>query len=144
MFWMSGKHPGSLRGLDLSTDILKPRRGHLQPVFELECEKGSRAMTNIVKFPGAKQAPPEPPIEAPKQATTPANDPALLKGIWVVTVLLWPFLKWIVALDCVYQLVRMMYYWNTPGVFGGFTFMLHFGVFVALTYFVSLYKPRGL
>ena len=58
--------------------------------------------------------------------------------------MLWPFLKWVVALDCVYQLVRMMYHWNTPGVFAGFTFMLHFGAFVALTYFVSLYKPRGL
>lgn len=101
-------------------------------------------MTNIVKFPGAKQVPPEPPAEAPKQAATPSNDPPLLKGIWVVTVLLWPFLKWIVALDCVYQMVRMMYHWNTPGVFAGFTFLMHFGVFVALTYFVSIYKPKGL
>jgi len=101
-------------------------------------------MTNIVKFLGAKRDVPEQPTEAPAQAATPANDPALLKGIWVVTVLLWPFLKWIIALDCVYQVVRMMYHWNTPGVFAGFTFLLHFGAFVALTYFVSLYKPKGI
>ena len=101
-------------------------------------------MTNIVKFPGAKQEPPEQPTEAPREAPLPASDPALLKGIWVVTVLLWPFLKWIVALDCVYQMVRMMYHWNTPGSFAGFRFLLHFGGFVALTYFVSLYKPKGL
>ena len=37
-------------------------------------------MTNIVKFPGAKQAPPEQPTEAPREAPAPASDPALLKG----------------------------------------------------------------
>ncbi|WP_426107463.1 KleE stable inheritance protein [Massilia sp. TSP1-1-2] len=101
-------------------------------------------MPNIVKSSGAKEAAPEQPTEGPKVVTKPENDPALLKGIWIATLLVWPILKWIVALDCVYQMVRMMYHWNTPGSFAGFRFLLHFGIFVALTYFVSLYKPKGL
>ena len=101
-------------------------------------------MTNIVKFPGAKQEAPSERQAAPPQAERSANDPAALKGLWVVTVLLWPFLKWIVALDCVFQLLRTAYYWDTPGVHAGWTFMLHFAALTALTYFVSVYKPRGL
>lgn len=101
-------------------------------------------MTNIVKFPSAKQDAPSERQTAPRQVDRAANDPAVLKGLWVVTVLLWPFLKWIVALDCVFQLLRTAYYWDTPGVHAGWTFMLHFAVLTALTYFASVYKPRGL
>jgi hypothetical protein len=104
-------------------------------------------MTNIIKFPRQAQAA----EEAPKKAAAPVQKPAgagigaaVLKGVWVVTVLVWPILKWVVALDCVYQLVRMLYHWNTPGVYAGWTFMLHFSVLTALTYFVSVYKPKGL
>ena len=81
----------------------------------------------------------------------PANEPtrptvsgALVKVVWVVAVLVWPVLKWVVTLDVLFQLVRMLYHWNTPGVFAGWTFMLHFAVLTALTYFVSMYKPKGL
>lgn len=102
-------------------------------------------MTNIVKFPRTKRAGPEPAKPPPpRQAEKPVSDPGWLKGLWVTTVLLWPFLKWIVVLDCVWQLMRTMYYWDTPGVFAGMKFLLHFGVLIGLTYFVSCYKPKGL
>ena len=81
----------------------------------------------------------------------PANEPTrpvvwggLVKVVWVVAVLVWPVLKWVVTLDVLFQFVRMLYHWNTPGVFAGWTFMLHFTVLTALTYFVSMYKPKGL
>ena len=67
----------------------------------------------------------------------------MLKAVWVTTVLVWPILKWVIALDCVFQLVRMIYHWNTSGMYAGWTFMLHFAVLTALTYFVSVYKPKG-
>jgi hypothetical protein len=101
-------------------------------------------MTNIVKFPGMKRPIPELRAETQHQAAKPESTPALLKVIWVVTVLTWPVLKWIISFDCLYQMLRMMYHWNTPGTYAGFNFLLHFAVFVALTYYVSLYKPKGL
>lgn len=101
-------------------------------------------MTKIVKFPGARQDTPDEQPAKPCQSEQLVKDPAVLRGLWVVTVLLWPFLKWIVALDCVFQLLRTVYYWDTSGVHAGWTFMLHFAVLTALTYFVSVYKPRGL
>jgi len=101
-------------------------------------------MTNIVKFPRTKRTGPEPAKPPPRQVGKPVSDPRWLKGLWVTTVLVWPFLKWIVVLDCVWQLMRTMYYWDTPGEFAGMKFLLHFAVLVALTYFVSCYKPKGL
>jgi hypothetical protein len=58
-----------------------------------------------------------------------------IKTIWVFTVLLWPILSWVIALDCLYQLIRMLYYWNTP-VHAGWTFLIHFGVAIVLNIFV--------
>jgi hypothetical protein len=77
-----------------------------------------------------------------------AKGKALLAGlvrlIWVVTVLVWPVLKWIVSIEVFFQFVRMIYHWDTPGVYAGWTFLVHFAVLTALTYFVSLYKPKGI
>lgn len=75
---------------------------------------------------------------------TPGIQAAVLKGVWVVTVLVWPILKWVISLDCALQLVRMIYHWGSPGVYAGWTFLLHFAVLTVLTCFVSLYKPKGL
>lgn len=100
-------------------------------------------MTNVVKFPGATVVK-SPPVPETVQPVKKENDPFLLKFVWVVVVLLWPILKWVVSIDCVVQLLRTMYYWNTAGVHAGWTFALHFAALTALTYFVSIYKPKGL
>ena len=68
----------------------------------------------------------------------------VVKAVWVVVVLVWPLLKWIVSIDVFFQFIRMVYHWNTPGVLAGWTFLAHFAVLVALTYFVSIYKPKGI
>ena len=78
------------------------------------------------------------------EPTRPVVSGGLVKVVWVVAVLVWPVLKWVVTLDVLFQFVRMLYHWNTPGIFAGWTFMLHFAVLTALTYFVSMYKPKGL
>ncbi len=103
-------------------------------------------MTNIVKFPGQTNGGEEAPkvaVPVPKPAGA-GIGVALFKAVWVVIVLIWPILKWVVALDCVFQLIRMIYHWNTSGVHAGWTFMMHFALLTALTYFVSFYKPKGL
>nr|ADD63324.1 KleE stable inheritance protein [uncultured bacterium pAKD4]AFU76024.1 KleE stable inheritance protein [Burkholderia cepacia] len=112
--------------------------------------KRGQAMTNIIKFPGKAEAPAE---VAPEPAAQEKPAPAaprrglfapVVKAVWVVVVLVWPLLKWIVSIDVFFQFIRMVYHWNTPGVFAGWTFLAHFAVLVALTYFVSIYKPKGI
>lgn len=109
---------------------------------------GGQAMANIIKFPkGAHGAPPVEPAVEPQQARAsprPAASGGLVKVVWVVAVLVWPVLKWLVVFDVLVQFVRMLYHWNTPSAFAGWTFLLHFAVLTALTYFVSLYKPKGI
>ncbi len=102
-------------------------------------------MTNIIQFPRTNKTAIliEPKVAAPVSKPEKSGiGAALVKGIWVFTVLVWPLLKWIISIDCFFQLVRMMYYWNTPGMHVGWTFIAHFAVLTALTYFVSVYKPR--
>ena len=110
-------------------------------------------MSNIVKFPRLTKPPPTEPVEPPQAAAPPPALPAqqgrgfvaaLIRFVWVATVLVWPILKWVAAIEVFFQFVRMLYHWNTPGVYAGWTFLLHFGVLTALTYFVSIYKPKGI
>lgn len=68
----------------------------------------------------------------------------VLRFIWITTVLVWPVLKWIVSIEVFFQFIRMLYHWNTPSVYAGWTFLLHFSGLTALTYYVSIYKPKGI
>ena len=107
-------------------------------------------MAKIINFP--KQTRVVPVVEAglvlplPK-AKIPRKKPgigsALIKIIWVPAVLLFPLVEWIIALDCVFQFFRMLYYWNTKEVHAGLTFVLHFFGLTALICFVALYIPKG-
>lgn len=63
--------------------------------------------------------------------------------IWVVTGLFFPLLSWIIALDCVVQFIRMMYYWHDKNVHAGVTFLLHFAVLTSLYFFTFLYRPKN-
>ncbi|EFI8498301.1 protein kleE [Escherichia coli] len=106
---------------------------------------------NVYKFPAVK-----PTQETPKQHIEPASQPecnrshpikrvirGCWKALWFTLVLIWPFVRWVVALSVVYQAIVMVWHWNDPENFAGWTFLLHFGVLVVLTYFVSVYKPQG-
>jgi hypothetical protein len=66
----------------------------------------------------------------------------LVRAVWVTTVLVWPVLKWVLSIEVFFQLLRMFYHWNTPGVHAGWTFLAHFGALATITYFVALYKPK--
>lgn len=102
-------------------------------------------MTNIINFPRRiKPDIGDAPKVAPATPDTAGIGAAVVKGLWVVTVLVWPILKWVVSIDCFFQLIRMIYHWDTPGVHAGLTFLAHFAVLTALTYFVSVFKPKGL
>lgn len=106
-------------------------------------------MSKIIKFPKGE------PVDSIPSAVIPVKSKpigakgkglfaALVRWVWVVLVLIWPVLKWIVSIEVFFQAIQMFYYWNTPGVYAGWTFLLHFAVLTALTYFVSIYKPKGI
>ena len=102
-------------------------------------------MTKVIKFPAPRlkrEAPAAPWTHGAGQADGEQASQAY-KALWVVAVLLWPLLKYVVILDCTFQFFRMLWYWNTPGTFAGFRFLLHFAVLVGLTWFVSVHKPKG-
>lgn len=110
-------------------------------------------MSNLIKFPGSENSELMPPRDAVNPAAGPgavsdSKGKAFLAGVlrfvWIVVVLVWPVLKWLVSIEVFFQFIRMIYHWNTPGVYAGWTFLLHFAVLTALTYFVSIFKPKGL
>ena len=105
-------------------------------------------MTNIIKFPQKNTQP----KDSDSVTVNPAKNcdskkKSVLAGslyfVWVVVVLIWPILKWILSLDVFFQMLRMIYHWNTPGIYAGWTFLLHFSALTALTYFVSFFRPKG-
>ncbi len=109
---------------------------------------------NIYEFPATARKPI--PVALPEKvqpkheakAASPVLKKSVLsglwRGLWVLTVLLWPFLKWIVSLDVLGRLVIALYHWDTPGSYAGWTFIGHFIVLVTLTWYVSAYKPKGI
>lgn len=67
-----------------------------------------------------------------------------MRVVWTLAVLFWPLLRFVLAVACVYRLAAMVYFWDTPGTYAGFMFLLHFAGLTAMTYFVSIYKPKGM
>ncbi len=82
-----------------------------------------QAISNIVKFPKVTKPLAIEPLGTPAAtaSTTSKTEglglPAdLVKFVWVVTVLIYPILKWALSIEVFFQFVRMLYHWNTPGV----------------------------
>lgn len=108
-------------------------------------------MNNVIKFPGkTKFAVPDlPGIEDEKKKNTQRNKKSTLiqnviKVVWVVTVLVWPILKWVFSIEIFFQLIKFMINWDKEGIYAGIDFFSHFALLTALTYFVSIYKPKNL
>ena len=107
-------------------------------------------MANIIKFPDVikkhaqarQQGPPSGARVAPK-----IEDNQFLAGVsavvWVLVAVLWPVLQWVGGLDLLFQLIRMVYHWSTPGVHAGWTFLLHFAALSGLNYYVAFGQPKG-
>ena len=106
-------------------------------------------MATIIKFPQGDTF-----KGAPSRGTSKpgwgikANAAALIAGlwrlVWVLFVLIWPIVGWVFSVEVFFQLLRMFYYWNTPAIHAGWTFLLHFSALAVLTYMVAFYKPKGL
>lgn len=66
----------------------------------------------------------------------------VVRLIWLLAVMTWPVLRWIVSLDVTIHFFRMLVIFADKGIYADWTFILHFSCFVALTYFVTVFKPR--
>ncbi|PKD40499.1 protein kleE [Methylomonas sp. Kb3] len=95
----------------------------------------------VYKFPDIGKPPP-PPTNEKKKSPNISIFRKLLYPIWLVLALFWGLVKWVIALDVLYQFLRAIYYSGTPGSMAGWYALFHFVVFVTLTYFVEFYGPR--
>ena len=70
--------------------------------------------------------------------------------IWSLLLLCFFVVKWAVLIaigaDLLYEFFRMLYYWHTPGMHPGWTFLLHYGLITAVGtafYMLALLIPTG-
>ncbi len=102
--------------------------------------------SNIIVFPkrGGRLAPPSPVCVSVSSANTVKTVfEGLVWFVWIATVLVWPVLKMVLSIEVFFQFIRMIYYWDTRGVHANWTFLLHFTALVAITWFVTAYKPKS-
>ena len=62
--------------------------------------------------------------------------------LWIVLALLWPLINWLGAMDVVFQIVRALYYPNTPSNHATVQALLHGVLYLFLSFFVYLYRPK--
>jgi hypothetical protein len=103
-----------------------------------------QVMTNVIQFPKPQKNIREGSIKGYvathskiESNTRNSYGNKLVKIVHLAVVLVWPILKWLVAIDVTWRFFRMIYFWNTPGSFEGWTFLMHFAFFVWLMMFVS-------
>ncbi len=62
--------------------------------------------------------------------------------VWMLTIIAWPALRWIAALDVTLQLFRMLMLFADKGIHVDWTFIAHVSCFVALVCFATMYRPH--
>ena len=102
-------------------------------------------MADIIEFPPApgKAQVPQPKHGPVAQAKRPALSGAasLRQIVWVIVVLCWPLLRFVMVCDVLFQLLRALVLWDTPGTHAGWAFILHYAFFCYLTWFVAYGNP---
>jgi hypothetical protein len=62
--------------------------------------------------------------------------------IWLLLGLCWPLLKWLGALDVLFQCARVFYFSNTPNLHVTLHAGIHSGCYLLISLFVYLYRPK--
>ena len=62
--------------------------------------------------------------------------------LWLFLALLWPLINWLGAMDVVFQFVRAVYYANTPANHATVQALIHSVLYLCLSFFVYLYRPK--
>lgn len=102
-------------------------------------------MTNVVPFPirhRINRIADPPAILPPKIAEASAMD-KIIAVVWGITALCWTVMRFIIPLVVFWQFLRMLWFWDTPGVHAGWNFLAYFAGYTALYYFVAIYRPKA-
>ena len=62
--------------------------------------------------------------------------------IWLLLGLCWPLLKWLGAMDVLFQCARALYFLNTPALHATLQAGSHSGCYLLISLFVYLYRPK--
>jgi hypothetical protein len=62
--------------------------------------------------------------------------------VWLLVGLLWPLLKWLGAMDVLYQCFRALYFSNTPALQATLQAGFHSGCYLLISLLVYLYRPK--
>lgn len=103
-------------------------------------------MGNVIPFPIRRrivQLADPPPIE-PQPSTAEPRMNKIIAVVWRITALCWSFMRFVIPLIVFWQFLRMIWYWDTPGVHAGWRFLAYFAGYTALYYFVAFYRPKAL
>lgn len=61
---------------------------------------------------------------------------------WLLVGMLWPFLKWVGAMDVLFQCLRALYFSNTPDLHATLQAGVHSGCYLLISLFVYNYRPK--
>lgn len=103
-------------------------------------------MSNVIPFPIRRrinQLADPPPIEQPPSVAE-SRMGKIIAVVWTITVLCWTFMRFVIPMIVFWQFLRMMWFWNTPGVHAGWQFLAYFAGYTALYYFVAFYRPKAM
>jgi hypothetical protein len=63
--------------------------------------------------------------------------------VWLILGMFWPLLNWLAAMDVVFQFLRALYYSNTPAIHATLQAWIHGVLYILLSLFVYLYRPKA-
>jgi len=63
--------------------------------------------------------------------------------VWLFLGQFWPLLNWMAAMNVVFQLLRALYYSNTPTIHATLQALIHGVLYIFLSLFVYLYRPKA-
>lgn len=61
---------------------------------------------------------------------------------WLLVGMLWPLLKWVGAMDVLFQCLRALYFSNTPALHATLQAGIHSGCYLLISLVVYLYRPK--
>ncbi|EJA8139895.1 KleE protein [Escherichia coli] len=100
-------------------------------------------MNNVIKFPGSEEKNQDQHGASVKPNSTLRNVAnGVISAVYIVLVMLWPFIKIILCLNVALQFFKMLFKWDEGPFAAACPFVLSFVVLTAMMYFITNWKPK--
>lgn len=100
-------------------------------------------MNNVIKFPGSEEKNQDQHGAGVNPNSTLRNIAnGVISAVYIVLVMLWPFIKIILSLNVALQFFKMLFKWNEGPFAAACPFILSFVVLTAMMYFITNWKPK--